>query len=86
MSTTPPPSANSGTISKTGESAEYMFGSSAAQPAGHNGNSRNSAEQPVDGNDSTESVALTRAAQQGGSASTSASRAEQAFSSFTPYH
>ena len=49
MSTTPPPSANSGTICKIGESAEYMFGSSVAQPAGHNGNSRNSAEQPVDG-------------------------------------
>lgn len=50
-STTPPHSANSGNISKTGDSAEYMFGSSVAQASGHNGTPRNSAEKPVDGTD-----------------------------------
>ena len=49
MSTAPPPSANSAASSEAGESAEYMFGSSAARPAGYNVNLRNSAEQLVDG-------------------------------------
>ena len=71
MSTAPPPSANSAASSEAGESAEYMFGSSAARLAGYNVNSRNSAEQPVDGKDPKESVALSRAAQQVGSATVS---------------
>jgi len=44
---------------------EDIRGSCAAQPAGHNVNSRNSAEQPADGKDPTGSVAVSRDAQQG---------------------
>ena len=47
--------------------------------------SANSAAHPVDGKDPKESVALSRAAQQVGSASASASSAEQPLPSFAPY-
>ena len=76
MSTTPPHSANSAASSK----AECL-----RSPAGHNINPRNSTGQLVDGQDPTGSVALSRAAQQVGSASTSASSAAQPLSSFAPY-
>ena len=85
MSTAPPTSTNSAASSEAGESAEYKFRSSAAWPAGYNVNFRNSAEQLVDGKGPTGSFALSRAAQQVGSASTSASSAEQPLSSFAPY-
>jgi len=77
MPAAPPWSTNSAASRKAGEPLEYIFGSCAAQPAGHNVNSRNSAEQPVDGKDPTGSVPLSRDAQQVGSASTLASSAEQ---------
>ena len=84
MSTAPPTSVDSAASSEAGESAEYKFRSSAARPAGYNINFRNSAEQFVDGKGPTGSFALSRAAQQVGSASTSASSAEQPLSSFAP--
>ena len=65
MPAAPPSSTNNAASRNAGEPVEYIRGSCAAQPAGHNVNPRNSAEQPADGKDLSGSVLRSRDAQQG---------------------